>query len=54
MPLKYLWHFGVSKWERVIERIEDGPPKSFSQVHAKFLRERVERKKRMVPRSKKA
>jgi hypothetical protein len=46
---KYLWRLVCSPWERVVERIEDGPAKSFMQAHGKFLRRRVERKKRVLP-----
>lgn len=44
MPLKYLWHFGVSKWEKVMTKIGDIPTNSIEKVHIKFLAERDKKK----------
>lgn len=38
--MKYLWHLGTSKWDKVMEKLEDGPIKSFSKIHEKFLGKR--------------
>jgi hypothetical protein len=51
--MKYLWHLGVSKFEKIMEKIPD-VPKTIEQVHAKFLgqRNRVGRKG-IVPKHRK-
>lgn len=51
--MKYLWHLGVSKFEKIMEKIPDVPT-TIEQVHKKFLAERSRMgRKRVVAKRKK-
>jgi hypothetical protein len=51
--MKYLWHLGVNRFEKIMEKIPDVPT-TIEQVHKKFLAERSRMgRKRVVAKRKK-